>query len=279
MGFGVLIAILSGLAHAEEPCEDPRILVNQAQGDVEGFFLAEAESEINRTKRAFGCSGLPNSDLLARMWQAEGVIQTMQGNADVASLSFAAAERMAPGSWNENYGEEMKGVFALAAAKVESKPAQLRFKSLPKGSQVAIDGVVQEAPFNLDGGLHLVQVGPPNEVAEWARVIEVPAGEQMVILVDTQTVIEGNQPILPIVVKSYKGHPSRNIALIGLASGLVAGAGFATAAVSHNNFMDESDKDAATPHLTTNRVANITGIVLGTAAGGLVLGAVVQGKW
>jgi hypothetical protein len=278
MGIGLLIGALVGVSWAQE-CEDVAVLVAQAEGDVESFFLAEAESELNRAKIAYGCGPIADPEVLARLWQTEGVTRVMKGEEADSVGSFAASARVAPGVWNENYGPQMRKKYDLAVAEVGQGESQLRLRALPKGFQVVLDGQIAEAPYKTQSGLHLVQAGPPEANAEWARVIDLPPEEQVVVLVDTGTLAVEGEPVEVVIVKSYKGHPSRTIAIVGGVAAVAAGASFVVATVANDRFMKEKVRDDATAHLMTNRASNVTGIVLGATAGGLVLGAVIQGKW
>jgi len=81
-------------------------------------------------------------------------------------------------------------------------------------------------------------------------------------------------------VPSPRGHASRTLALSGLASGVLAGAGIATAAALREEVLASPDPSSAHPGLVAaNRVVGYTAGGLGVAAIGLGVSAVIVGRW
>jgi len=72
---------------------------------------------------------------------------------------------------------------------------------------------------------------------------------------------------------------SRALLISGLAAGVVAGAGVGLAAWSQGEYLEESDPDEAEGLYALNRVSGVGGYAAAGVAGGLVVSAVLVGRW
>ncbi|MBT3222844.1 MAG: hypothetical protein HN348_27525 [Proteobacteria bacterium] len=232
MGIQLLIVGILGVGLAQE-CEDAGALIRRAERNVESYFLAEAESELRSAKAALACGPLIDRETLAKMWLAEGVLLALQENEEDAERSFLAASRTLPGTWNDNYGPEMRKKYDIAVVEQVGE-GQIRLRSVPKDSQVGVDGEIVDVPIRTLAGLHLVQVGQLESNAGFARVINLPPNEQLVLTVPVRREGEDFEPLPEsAIVMTYKGHPSRNIAIGAGAAGLLAGTALVVAGVTH----------------------------------------------
>ncbi|MFH1469272.1 MAG: hypothetical protein ABIO70_33115 [Pseudomonadota bacterium] len=83
----------------------------------------------------------------------------------------------------------------------------------------------------------------------------------------------------PSPTASHQGHPSRTLAIGGAASAALAVAGFAVASSAYHRFPDATDRTKAESLEGLNHGATIAGGVCAAAGGGLLLGAVISGRW
>lgn len=75
------------------------------------------------------------------------------------------------------------------------------------------------------------------------------------------------------------GSLSRSLLFGGVAAGAVAVAGFATAEVLEGEMMETADRDEAASIYRTGRILTLASTGVGAVGGGLVVGAVVSGRW
>ncbi|MBT3219678.1 MAG: hypothetical protein HN348_11350, partial [Proteobacteria bacterium] len=305
MGVHLLIAALATMAWAQEPeetgpasdeageetpesadsesreCEDAPSLVRRAERDVEGYYLAEAAAEIAQAKAGLGCGPILDTAMLARMWQVEGVVLTLQDDPAGGQRSFAASGRLSPDTWNANYGADMRQKFDDATASAPTAEGQIKVRSVTKIAEVAIDGQIVEMPIKATAGLHLVQVMDETTLARFARIVDLPAKEQLVLTVPVRRV--GDEEWMPppdsSLIMTYRGHPSRDLIIGSGVTAVATIASLAVAGVANEQFLNTPTEYEAKKHMTVNRATFLSGIAAGAATGGLIIGAVVQGKW
>jgi len=75
------------------------------------------------------------------------------------------------------------------------------------------------------------------------------------------------------------GHASRNLVIAGLGTGLLAGGALLYAESARGEFVEAEDEPEAERIEAVNHLWGYGGYSLGAAAGGLVLGAVIHGRW
>ena len=241
MGIWLLIAAAWGA-----PCADPAALVADAEQAVLEARWDDAWDLVDAVEDAFGCSPAASPELLARMWQAEGVLHASTGEANAADDAFAAASRVDPDQWNPDYGPAMKALFDATAGRspvpvvVELRPPLERFVGL-------VDGVVTTAPFSVPAGLHLIQVGPQDEPMRFAKVVFLPPGEHSVIdhgVDETVPAVGAVVAIGPVVgppppdaLTDPSRPPRKTPLLVAGGAALALGLGSAIAATTQNAAM------------------------------------------
>jgi hypothetical protein len=257
-----LLALLSATARGEEPavpvpsCPDAEVLVKQATQDVEAFYLAEAAAGLEQALVGFGCGPMASPELLSAWWQADGVMHLLQGNRARAVEALGAAARVAPFSFNRNYGEEADELFVLSPDLTAGK---LEVRGVTRRDVLLIDGA--PAPESLPAGLHFVQVGPLPGAARFAVEAKVEAGGTTLVVVPPPL------PTAEVASGPTRAAPQPAVWIAGGGGLLMAASvpAWRAAAASKQDFLTTTDREAAAAVLRKNHTANL-------AAGGLLAG-------
>lgn len=270
-----LLLAVAGAAVAATPCEDPSTWIASAERNVVRYFLTEAEADLAKAEEAFGCSALPDQELLARLWLTEGVLLTLQGDEPGSQRAFSAARRLAPDLWREDYGDELRARWE--AAPVAEGRGRIELHPLPKDALVGLDGSFAKPPLKPPPGLHLVQVFPPERPAVFGRVVDLPPGE--VLDVSTGLTLDDGSPSVDAAPGAMvrKRHTSRTLAIVGAATGLIAAGSLGVAASTKSNYIDGGEPNESL--WTLNQSTGIAGYGLAATAGGLLVGAALIGEW
>ena len=239
-------------------CADPAELIASAENDIISFFLVDAEISLDEAVEAYACAPLAQPAELARLWQARGVIRLLQD--EDATLELAASRALAPEVWNEDYGEKSHALWLTAKS---DDQGTVRFKGLPKGHWIAVDGRTFNPKRLLSTGPHLFQI-VDDEQPYYARAVNLAADAQIYVTIPTdrsapvvvETLPQGSEGVSrPLLVVGGAGVALGSI-LYGLAKGQDA---------SMKNAQDLSTLDAA---YKRQQVLGYSGYVL--AAGGAV---------
>lgn len=242
---GVWLMVWAGTAFAQ--CEDPAVVVTEAEAAVIEVRLDEAESALDRVEAALGCSPIASSELLGRMWLAEGVMLSIAGDA-AAEDSFAAAHRVAPGFWNEDYGPKLHERYQAAQLSHIPGQGEIHLEAPIKGHIIGIDGRMASLPMSLASGLHVVQVGRSAQEILFAKMVFVPDGVD--VQITTGLVEEGIEPVpeteeeevvATTVVEPVPKKKGVPVFLIAGAGAAVVGGSMAIAAVTQNTAMKNAE--------------------------------------
>ncbi len=247
------------------------MLVLRATSDIENYFLSEAEDELAEALVGLGCKHAADAELLGKLWQADGVLASLQGNPDRAALALSASARMLPDRWNVNFGTEAQKMYVYEP----SVDTGILIVKGTRSKDVLVDGVPTKVPTELEVGLHLVQVGTfPDDTEFGSEVIITKGAESVVMARVTEAVAVAGLPVGPPSDGS-----SRPFAVAGGGAAAVALTSFLMASSADKKFMDESDEAAAKAHLQRNHAMNITGLTVTAAGAGLLGVAVLKGQW
>ena len=261
MGATVLVlGLFSIVARAE--CPDRTVLLDELDRQVlEGRF-DQADVTKQAVVAAFGCGPVADPTLVARLWLAEAVMLSARSDAG-ASEMFAAAARLSPGTWTENYGPTLRKEWEEAGRIPSGEPGTIRLEPLFPGTVAALDGTVRSFPATVDTGPHLLQVGSgPSDMASALR-FDLPSGIDLVL--DPKL----PPPAVPPVIARGRDLRGRRI----LHALLVGGTG---AALYSATFATEAAFYGAPPEERSEGLRAVNdGMIIGSAAIGTVSAAML----
>ena len=172
---GTLAGLLaSSPAHAE--CEEPVSQLDSAQRAVLSADLDGARQHIDRALAALGCmEGVADPSLLARIWLVEGALATFEGDEAGAALAWAAAHRVSPALWIEDYGMRLRRAYDAASA-FEPGTGVVTLDPPLGAAEGFIDGPWAVFPADTQAGLHAIQVVSPEGETVFGGVVFVGEG-------------------------------------------------------------------------------------------------------
>jgi len=157
-------------------------------------------------------------------------------------------------------------------------------KSVGAGQSDPLDG----EGWLVDGGavegmplerLSVVQFSGAEGVETWyIEGASVPGELRELMRITARSSRSGDEE-LPTDAIAEAPRTSRALLVSGLAAGALAGAGLGLAAWSHGEYLAESERDEAEGIYTLNRVSGVGGFAAAGVAGGLVVSAVLVGRW
>ncbi|MCB9677533.1 MAG: hypothetical protein H6737_20660 [Alphaproteobacteria bacterium] len=253
---------------------------NRALLDVE---TAEAEKRLKAAEEALlACEERFDPEVLAELWLLEGVLRTVQEDAEAATDAFAAAHRASPGRWDDAYGPAMRAQYD--AARQESTQAG-RVELVPAlgSNQAWLDGAaVAENPVEMPSGLHALQVADASGAVQWSQILWVPPNERMRIDTEVPTGTAAPAPAPEPVVgpepeppKPASERPRRKIdpLIVGGAGAVVAGGVLLGVSVERSAAMDDAtsydDLRARYHEHAGTRISGLGLLGLGVAAVGV----------
>jgi len=183
-----LFSFFTSARAAEPACPDPVAELGSAENDIVSFFLSDAETSLSETVDAFGCSRPATAEDVARLLLAKGMILRFQEDLAGAERAFASARAVSPETYNEDYGDEVKGAWASAAS-LDGKPARVAIRNLGAAERLWLDGTEASAPLEVAPGLHLLQAGA--EVPRFARLLDVTAADELTVTLPALDRVEG----------------------------------------------------------------------------------------
>jgi hypothetical protein len=202
-----------------------------------GFAAAEA---------SLACGPAP-ADRLAALWLARGAALHLAGDEAAAQPFYARARALAPEGFDERLGVAVKESWARASSAGTGR--------LIANRPLRIDGTrVSRFPTSTEAGPHALQAPE----ASWARVVVVPAGEDLNVEVPAPAkVAKKKSPLLAI------------LGGVALAGAVGAGAGAISQTPVMEDAPDTTSLDAA---WETQQVLGYSSIALaGLGATGVVL--------
>lgn len=177
-----------------QDCAEVDFVVNEVEENVLNFYLEDAEDALRRAEVAFACDTVSSPELLARLWNAEAMMATFQSREDDALELFAAAGRVSPDTWNENYGEDAKATYTKANTPaqvdgVDVEPAtgglELR-PALFEGWSFLVDGQVVDVGAPIVAGVHLVQITDADGTGVFAKFVSIMSSGIMTLNTDLE---------------------------------------------------------------------------------------------
>jgi hypothetical protein len=228
MGIWILIALFLNVARAD--CGDPSQLITQAEKRVMETRFDDAKIALESAEKAFYCGAIADPELLARMWITEGAMLSFSGDAASAEASFAAASRVAPDYWNQNFGPRLREQYQRAASH-QTGSGLIRLNPPLVHYVGTLDGVVTSFPIEVSAGLHLVQVGEAGGSVKFAQVVVLTDKAALTIstgLIDPleKTPRSSTSDAEPIVDNQRKGRKTRRkptMLIVAGTAGLLAG--------------------------------------------------------
>jgi hypothetical protein len=175
------IWLLIAWASAAWACEDAGALVAELETAVVEARLEHGEALLSRIEASYGCSDLASEEVLGRMWLAEGVLLSMGGDEAGAQQSFAAAARVAPAGWRNEYGTRFQSQYEAARGLPSPGAANIHLTPFLGGNVGAIDGRRVDFPAEVSGGLHLIQAGPKPGPMAFSRIALLSEGEELTL--------------------------------------------------------------------------------------------------
>ena len=199
-----LLLLWMATAGAQD-CPEVDFVVNEVEENVLNFYLEDAEDALRRAELAFACDTVSSPELLARLWNAEAMMATFQSRESDAMELFAAAGRVSPDTWNENYGDDAKQAWILAntakqvdGVDVEPSTGGIELRpALFEGWSYLVDGEVVEVGQPLVAGVHLIQLTDANGNGAFAKFVSVMSSGIMTLNTDLKQPDEA--PEVPLV--------------------------------------------------------------------------------
>lgn len=250
-------------------CPDTEQLLEELEeASVEGRF-ADMGVAMDAVVDSLGCGVLARPEWVARMWLAEALARSTDGEEQASEDALASATRVAPSYWNELYGPVWRERWVAASRKLPGAAGSLTLELFPEGYGGAVDGEwVSSFPARVEPGLHVVQVGPSARNLQTAMIVDLPSGLELVLQPQdfgwSAPVVEQR----PRPITSQRGRRIRDGLLMGLAGGAIYGAALGTEAA----YYAQAPEDNVELRLLTN------GLVVTSAGTGLLsLGLVLRG--
>lgn len=151
----MLTSLLLLLSSAWADCPGAELAVRRAEEDALSYFLADANLGLDEAARAFGCQPVERS-LLVRYWLAKGLVWQLQGD-ERATVALATARALDPDQFTDDFGDELRALWADTAPAPTSPALPIRMRGLAKDDEVLVD-LQPVDPVTSPPGLHLVQV-------------------------------------------------------------------------------------------------------------------------
>ncbi len=195
----LLIGLGTSAWAQQQPCPDrnDRLdLIDEAEAALVEADLATVDRRLRRLDEAWGCGPVADGELLGRVWLVEGAYLVLQGDIASGSEAWRAAGRVAPGEWVSEFGDRLRELYEAALdvpqgrAEIVVMPPLFQYLGTVDGQQVRF-------PFELDAGLHLVQVGPTLDSVEFARSLIVAQDTSSVVQTGLLEGTSGNLPAPP----------------------------------------------------------------------------------
>lgn len=178
----------------------------------------------------------------------------------------------------------------------------MNIMGVPDGFWVSIDGQGANAAqkrYELAAGYHVVQVGAKPGRVQYGRSVEINPERGMTLDLSDKLIMPKvtKKPSKPRVDKkppkktsvstktksarkqSGERRTSRALAWAGGAAAVLGLAQFGVAHWADRKFMNAPSDTDAQPYAQLNHATIIGGATASTVGGGLIIGAVVQGKW
>ncbi len=243
--------------------------------------VADAHNALGAAEQALGCGPRATPEQLARLWLAESLVYTLEGDPTAAREALAAAARVAPEFWVDAYGESLRAEHAALGAVEVPADATIVVRPAPRLWSVWIDGRPAPASAPVPPGLHALQVGPGDDV-QFGRTLLVPSGEFVLStgLVEPEpapapsSASVASAPALPVATPAREQRskgPRLGVLGGAVAAGVVAG-GLAGLAVSQDGVMRSAQtQDQLDAAFARQKALGFTSYGLG-AAGAVLLG-------
>ncbi len=162
-------------------CPEPAAALEEARQAVLALEEERSRAAITQVEAAYACGPWVSPEDLGRLWLVVGARAALTNRPGESLDAFAAAARVAPGLWDEDLGPQLRAVYDQASARSAQPPGEVHVNPEPTGLQVALDGQRVSAKHLAPGGLHLLQIGPEEGPAVFARLFWLPADELLVI--------------------------------------------------------------------------------------------------
>ncbi len=168
-------------ASAQADCPDVPALVQSAEQAVVEDRLYEAANTLKQAETAFSCSPVPQPQILARYWLAQGALSGKNGDEKMAALCFSAAYRVAPEVWFQSYGADLRLLYETTSQTWLGE-GEIRIEPPPEGLSSSLDTLDSSFPTKAAEGLHLVQLGASRDSTAYAEFFYLPPEETYLML-------------------------------------------------------------------------------------------------
>lgn len=175
-----LLALLA-IPTARADCPNVASALEDARQAVLSLDDAGASAALTTVASGFGCGPWARPEDIGRLWLIEGARAALAGHDDEAVDAFAAAHRLMPDLWDADLGPDLRRRYDEAITRPAPPPGEIRVNPAPTDLTVMLDGTPIEVPHLTAGGLHVIQIGPREGPAVFARVFLLPADELLVI--------------------------------------------------------------------------------------------------
>lgn len=159
------------------PCGDVEAALGEAERAAWEIRLEDAAGHLERVEQAFSCAVVEPS-ALARFFIAEAALELHGGNTEGATTRLRVARTLDLTGPDPSYGSKVRVLFE-STSELEAN-ATVSLEPVPVRDEVRIDTRRVTVPAQVSPGLHLVQVGPPGEVA-FGEVVMVAPRSLMVV--------------------------------------------------------------------------------------------------
>lgn len=178
------VLALIAMAHASPAddaaeCPDPDSAIRSAEDDALSLYLAGAQESLDSAVEGFACGRPVSSKAHRRFWQTQAIVWHYQE--DARARDAFATSKIREQVWNTDFGESGPEFDLWTSSEVDAGLALLEFRGLRPDDRVFVDGLAQTAPFYVDIGYHILQVGPAGEDMRFARALRVERTETIVL--------------------------------------------------------------------------------------------------
>ncbi|MEQ1571756.1 MAG: hypothetical protein ABMA64_39370, partial [Myxococcota bacterium] len=177
--------VLSGAAAADAPPCPTRLerldMIDAAEQELILTNLDAARQRLRQLEAAFACGTIAESEVLGRLWLAQGAISGLSGKPGDAIEPWRSAGRVSAGRWVAEYGQVLRDQYELAIDAPTPEMSTLVLDPPLFRWMGAVDGQVVEFPAQVPAGLHLVQVGADELNVAFARMVVTEPGEEVLV--------------------------------------------------------------------------------------------------
>jgi hypothetical protein len=233
---------------------------------------------------------------VGRLYMLQGEIALLQDKRDLALRFFHSAHRIGDVEVDDrDRGVTFKRWWEHAKLNPVNDKGALSVSGVPDSFWTAINGddaYETLERYELKDGFHIFQVGATPGKPQYGRSIEIETGATVSLSLADKLIVPKAPKKAPAKVvakppkekkparsRAGKGRPSRTLVWAGGTAAALGLAQFGVAYWAEQKFLRAASDDEAKGYLLMNHATVIGGATASAVGTGLIVGAVVQGKW